>query len=430
MGFICAENEQGGLSLERIKISLAESIQNRKLKKVLLIPPDMTRLQSGAGLITALYFDILENSGMYTDVYVDVLPALGTHAPMTRDEQIAFFGKDIPAERFLIHNWRDGVTKIGEVPGAFVKEVSDGLMDETMDVEVSNYLLDPEYDLILSIGQVVPHEVAGMANFTKNIVVGCGGSRFINQSHMLGAFYGMERIMGKDHSPVRRVFDYAEENFISKLPLEYVLTVTVSEGEKTDIIGLYIGKDREAFSRAVMLSQKHNLIYLDAPIKHCVVWLDEREFHSTWLGNKAIYRTRMAMADGGNLVIIAPGVKMFGEDAENDRLIRKYGYVGREKILQLCKTEAELQNNLSAAAHLIHGSSDGRFSVTYAPGMLSKDEVEGAAFDFMPPEDAIKKYAPEKLKQGYNTLPDGDEIFFIENPALGLWSAKQRSGDT
>ena len=415
---IFAENETGGLSREQIKDCLARSVRNRKLNKVLLVPPDITRLNSGAGLITELYFDLLEG------VHVDVMPALGTHAPMTVEEKKAFFGDKIPAERFLVHNWRTGVSKIGEVPGDFVSKVSEGIMDGLMEVEVSNYLLDPSYDLILSIGQVVPHEVVGMANYTKNIVIGCGGSNFINQSHMLGAFYGMERMMGRDHTPVRKVFDYAQGHFISKLPIEYALTVTVTEAEKTDIIGLYIGKERDGFTRAVELSQKHNLIYLDAPIKTCVVWLNEREFHSTWVGNKAIYRTRMAMADGGRLIVMAPGVKTFGEDAENDRVIRKFGYIGRENILKLSKTEHELQNNLSVAAHLIHGSSDGRFGVTYAVDKLSQDEVEGVAFDYMPLEEAMEKYDPGKLKTGYNTLPDGEEIFFIENPALGLWALK------
>ena len=409
MATIIAENEQGGLGLAEIRESLAQSLRGRDLKKVLIIPPDMTRLNSGAGLITALYYELLQG------VHVDILPALGTHAPMTREQQIAFFGEAIPAERFLTHRWRDYVTRLGEVPADFVREVSEGLMDEAMEVEVSNYLLDPSYDLILSVGQVVPHEVVGMANYTKNIVVGCGGSRFINRSHMLGAFYGLERIMGRDHSPVRKVFDYTEAHFISKLPVEYVLTVTVTEGEKTNILGLYIGKDRDGFTRAVRLSQKHNLIYLPRPMQTCVVWLDEREFHSTWLGNKAVYRTRMAMADGGRLIVLAPGVKMFGEDETNDRLIRKYGYVGRQRVLELVKTEADLQNNLGAAAHLIHGSSDGRFEITYATKYLTREEVEGAAFGYMPFDEAMAEY--QNCKPGWN----GD-VFFIENPALGLWA--------
>ena len=414
---LIAENEREGLSTEQIRASLSQSLQGKSLKKVLLIPPDFTRLNSGGGLITALYYELLAEQG----AEADVLPALGTHAPMPREQQIAFFGEGIPAERFLVHDWRNSVTKLGEVPASFVCEVSDGLMDETMDVEVANCLLDPSYDLILSIGQVVPHEVVGMANYTKNIVVGCGGSRFINRSHMLGAFYGMERIMGRDHSPVRKVFDYAQTHFLSKLPIEYVLTVTTTEQERTNILGLYIGKERDGFEHAVALSQKHNLNYVPQPLNTCVVWLDESEFHSTWLGNKAIYRTRMAMADGGRLIILAPGVKMFGEDEENDRLIRKYGYIGRRQVLELVKREPELQNNLGAAAHLIHGSSDGRFSITYAAQRLTREEVEGAAFDYMPFDEAIEKYNPDKLTQGSNIV-DGEEIYFIENPALGLWA--------
>jgi len=412
------ENEINGLDTDQLKESILKSLEGKSLKKVLLVPPDITRLNSGAGIITSLYYDLFEN------VHIDVLPALGTHVPMTRDEQVAFFGSKIPAERFLVHDWRNGVSKIGSIPADFVEEVSGGLMRESVDVEVSNYLLDPSYDLILSIGQVVPHEVVGMANYTKNIVVGCGGSRFINISHMLGAVCGMEQIMGKDHSPVRKVFDYAEEYFISKLPLEYVLTVTVTEGERTDILGFYIGKNRDVFERAVALSRKHNLIYLDSPIKTCVVWLDEREFHSTWLGNKAIYRTRMAMADNGHLIIIAPGVKTFGEDPEIDRLIRKFGYIGRKKILDLCKTEPELQNNLSAAAHLIHGSADGRFKVTYATEKLSREEIEGVDFNYLPLKEAVLMYNIKNLKSGYNAMPDGEEVFYIENPALGLWALK------
>jgi len=409
------ENEHGGIEPAQLQELLAQSLQGKSLRKVLLIPPDFTRMNSGAGVLTAIYYELLEG------VEVDILPALGTHAPMSREQQVAFFGAGIPEERFLVHDWRNNVSKIGEVPADFVREASEGIMDEAMDVEISNYLLDPSYDLILSIGQVVPHEVVGMANYTKNIVVGCGGSRFINRSHMLGAFYGMERIMGRGTTPVRKVFDYAEEHLISKLPVEYVLTVTTTENEQTSILGLYIGKERDCFERAVALSQKHNLNYLDRPIKTCVVYLDEREFHSTWLGNKAVYRTRMAMANGGRLVILAPGVRMFGEDDTNDRVIRQYGYVGRERILELVKTEQDLQQNLGAAAHLIHGSSDGRFSVTYATQHLSREEIEGVAFGWMPLEEALEKYNPKELKSGWNMI-DGKDVYFIENPALGLWA--------
>ena len=406
-----------GLSRSEIEVALRESIEGRSLKKVLLLPPDYTRMYSGAGIITNIYYNMLKDI-----CEVDIMPALGTHEPMTHKECTAFFGEDVPFEKILVHNWRTDVVKLGEVPAEFVSEVSEGLVNNKVDVEVNRRLVDPTYDLIISIGQVVPHEVVGMANYSKNIFVGCGGSNMINSSHMLGAFYGMERIMGKDFSPVRRVFDYAEENFLKDIPLMYVLTVTTNTGDVTNIHSLYTGRSRANFEAAVADSQRVNLTYVDKPLKKVVVYLDEREFKSTWLGNKAVYRTRMAIADGGELIVLAPGVRKFGEDDENDALIRKYGYVGREKVLELVKDHEDLKNNLSVAAHLIHGSSDGRFSITYATEKLSAEEVKGAAFGYMPYAEAAKRYDPAVLKDGFNTLEDGEEIFYISNPALGLWS--------
>jgi len=357
---------------------------------------------------------------------VDIMPALGTHEPMTKEEIREMFGEEIPYDRFITHNWKTDVVKIGEVPSGFVKEVTEGLMDSSIEVEINKRLLDKSYDLIISVGQVVPHEVIGMANYNKNIFVGCGGSRMINVSHMVGAFYGMERIMGRDHSPVRKIFDYAEEKFLADIPLIYVLTVTTAMGGNVTIHGLFIGRNRKLFEQAVALSQQKNLTFLDKPLKKVVVYLDEKEFKTTWLGNKAIYRTRMAIEDNGDLIVLAPGVRKFGEDNENDRLIRKYGYVGREKILKMVMENEDLQNNLSVAAHLIHGSSDGRFNITYAVKHLTKEEVEKAGFRYMPLEEALEKYDPKKLQDGMNVLEDGSEVFYISNPALGLWADKNK----
>ncbi len=406
------------ISDEELINALKTAVEGRNLKKVLLLPPDYTRMYSGAGKITAAYYDMLKDS-----CQVDIMPALGTHEPMTREECLAFFGEGVPFERILVHNWRTDVKKIGEVPSEFVSEVSEGLVNEKIDVEVNRRLLDKSYDLIISIGQVVPHEVVGMANYSKNIFVGCGGSNMINSSHMLGAFYGMERIMGKDFSPVRKVFDYAHENFLKDIPLLFVLTVTTNKGDDTYIHGLYIGEKRDVFEEAVKLSQQINLIHVEKPFKKVVVYLDPREFKSTWLGNKSVYRTRMAIEDGGDLIVLAPGVKKFGEDDENDRLIRKYGYAGREKVLELVEKNEDLKANLSVAAHLIHGSSDGRFNITYCTEQLSGEEIRGVCFGYAPYEEMAKKYDPAVLTDGYHTV-DGEEIFYISNPALGLWTVK------
>ena len=406
-----------GIPSDVLKEALAKSLEGRNLKKVLILPPDFTRMYSGAGKITAIYYELLKDT-----CEVDIMPALGTHAPMTKEEWVAFFGEGVPFEKMIIHNWRNDVVKVGEVPASFVSEVSEGLVKNSIDVEVNRRLVDPSYDLILSIGQVVPHEVVGMANYGKNLFVGCGGSSMINSSHMLGAFYGMERIMGRDFSPVRRVFDYAEQNFLAHIPLLYVLTTTTNKGDEVTIHGLYIGRERANFEAAVKKSQEINLTHMKKRLNKVVVYLDPREFKSTWLGNKAIYRTRMAIADGGDLIVLAPAVGRFGEDDENDRLIRKYGYVGRENVLKLVDApeNADLRENLSVAAHLIHGSSDGRFNITYCAGKLTEEEVRGAAFNYMSYEEASAKYDPAKLVDGFNTV-NGEEIFFISNPALGLW---------
>lgn len=423
MEILIESKDLQGLKDTVIKKALECSLEEKKtdLKKVLLIPPDYTRAHSGAGKITAMFYETLKD-----DCQVDIMPALGTHVPMTEEECKEFFGDSIPMSRIFEHKWRTDVESVGQVPREFVKEVSEGLMDNPIGIDINKRILDKSYDLIISIGQIVPHEVIGMANYSKNILVGCGGSSTINESHMLGAVYGMERIMGRDHSPVRKVFDYAEDNFIKDLPLMYVLTVTTAKGNDVSIHGLFIGRERRILEEAIKLSQEKNLTFIDEPFKKVIVFLDEREFKSTWLGNKAIYRTRMAIADDGELIVLAPGVNKFGEDNENDLLIRKYGYVGREKVLQLTKENDDLQNNLSVAAHLIHGSSDGRFKITYAVEHLTKEEIEKANFKYMPLREAYKKYDPKKLKDGFNTLDDGEEIFYISNPALGLWADRSK----
>jgi nickel-dependent lactate racemase len=415
------ENNSGFCDIE-IRAALEKSLMEYrgKLKKVLLIPPDFTRLYSGAGKIIALYYEMLRE-----ECQIHIMPALGTHEAMTEKEIKAFFGENIPLDCILVHKWREDVREIGEIPADFVKEVSDGLIYEPIKVEINKYLLDPSYDLIISIGQVVPHEVVGLANYSKNILVGCGGRDMINKSHMIGAFYGAERIMGRDFSPVRKVFDYAEENFLSRLPIKYVLTVTTNTGDKTNLHGLFIGRSRKQFEEAVKLSQRYNVNFVEKPLKKVVAYLDEREFRTTWVGNKSIYRSRMAIADGGELIVLGAGIRKFGEDEGNDELIRKYGYCGRETVLELCKTQEDLQNNLSVAAHLIHGSADGKFSITYAVKNISREEIEGVGYRYMTYEEACNRYSPEKLKDGYNTLDNGEVIYYISNPALGLWAARE-----
>ena len=413
---------EDGLTREEIRDALVQSVSGRRLRRVLILPPDFTRYHSGAGFITNVYYHTLRESG----VQVDIMPALGTHMPVSRTQWDAMFG-DIPYETMLVHDWRHDVVKLGEAPAAYLADITEGLWQEPVSVEINRRVMDPSYDLIISPGQVVPHEVIGMSNHAKNLFVGVGGSDMINKSHMIGAVYGMERMMGRDHTPVRRLFDWSVEHYLKERPILFVLTVTTAPGGNIRTHGLFIGEGRECLTQAVKLSQQKNIDFVEHGIRKCVVYLEPSEFQSTWLGNKAVYRTRMAMADGGELIILAPGVKQFGEDQTVDGLIRKYGYRGRLHTLEeFRKPENEdLRANMGAAAHLIHGSSDGRFSVTYAVKNISKAEIGGVGFRAADYDETAKRYDPDRLHYGYNTV-DGEEIYYIPNPALGLWINRER----
>ncbi|MBP8604825.1 MAG: DUF2088 domain-containing protein [Phycisphaerae bacterium] len=419
MLYFARGNENAFLShhdLQEGLITALEALGPRR--KVLAIPPDITRFFSRAGELTRYAADY------YGKKLTDILPALGTHAPMT-EEEIRRMYADVPLELFRQHNWRKDLKTLGRVPAKYIREISEGRVDYDWPAQVNQLLTDGGFDLILSIGQVVPHEVIGMANYNKNIFVGTGGTEGINKSHFLGAAYGMERIMGRADTPVRRVLNYASEHFAGNLPIVYVLTVVSAVDNRQAVRGLFIGDDIECFNLAAALSLKVNFKMLDKPLKKAVVYLDPHEFKSTWLGNKSIYRTRMAMADGGKLIVLAPGLKEFGEDKEIDRLIRQYGYVGTDRVLQLVEANADLQNNLSAAAHLIHGSSEGRFDVIYCPGHITKEEIESAGFSYAELDAMMHKYNPCLLKDGFNEV-DGEEIFYISNPGLGLWAYRER----
>ncbi|MCA9229612.1 MAG: hypothetical protein KDA57_03105 [Planctomycetales bacterium] len=392
------------------------------LERVIAVPPDFTRFNSRAGQLTCMAYEY------FGDRLVDVLPAVGTHFEMPDWQREKMF-PGVPAALFRYHNWRTDVETIGEVPEEFVAEVTEGMYRQPWPAQINRLIWQGGHDLVLSIGQVVPHEVMGMANYNKNLLVGTGGVRGINESHFVGAVYGMERIMGRADTPPRRILNYAQDNFCAHLPLLYVLTV-IGQNDAGELVvrGLYIGDDVECFEQASRLSLEVNFEMVPQPLRKVVVYLDPEEFHSTWLGNKAIYRTRMAIADGGELIILGPAVRTFGEDKQIDLLIRKYGYRTTAEILQFVEQNDDLRANLSAAAHLSHGSSEGRFKITYCPGELTREEIEGVGYEYGNLDEMASLYDIDSLKDGMQTL-HGEEVFFVRNPALGLWAHRSRMAD-
>ncbi|MHC1732333.1 MAG: lactate racemase domain-containing protein [Bacteroidales bacterium] len=395
--------------------TVLENFGNRK--KVLILPPDITRAHSGAGMLTELLW---ENLGERVS---DILPALGTHVPMAQSEISKMFGS-VPPLLFREHRWRTDIEELGRIPSSFVAEVTGGQLTFDYPVQVNRLLASGGHDLIISVGQVVPHEVTGMANYNKNVFVGCGGSEAINKSHFIGAVHGIENILGTTDNPVRAVLNKASELAAPRLPLLYILTVVSPDSAgRLKIRGIFAGDDIECFRQAAVLAREVNFTTLQERLKKVVVWLDPEEYKSTWLGNKSIYRTRMVISDDGELVVLAPGVKTFGEDPAIDKLIRKYGYRTTPEILAFTKSNDDLKENLSAAAHLIHGSPENRFRVTYAAGHLSREEVESVGYGYGEIDMLMKRYNPESLLTGFHRLPDGEEFYFISNPATGLWKA-------
>ncbi len=399
------------LDLQKSLISRALSLCGEKFTKVLVLPPDITRLHSGAGEITKILYDLVGKDNTF-----NIMPTIGTHEPLS-DEHIKIMYPGLSKELFLVHDWRNDTEEIGIVPSEFIKNLSEGRLDYDIPIQVNRILIKGGYDLIVSVGQVVPHENTGMANYNKNIFIGIGGEKTINRSHFLSAVYGMERIMGRVNTPLRQVFYYAEEKFLKNIKILYIMVVKGRDNDgKLVTRGLFIGYDKETFETAGRFCQKINITRVKEPLKKVVVFLDPIEYQSHWLGNKSIYRTRMAIADGGELIVIAPGLRMYGEDPEIDRLIRKYGYHGTDEILREVSKNQELRDNLVSAAHLIHGSSEGRFKITYAPGHLTKEETESVGYNWADIDKLMEQYNPDKLKDGYNK-----DFYYISNPALGLW---------
>jgi nickel-dependent lactate racemase len=392
-------------------------------KKVLLLPPDITRAHSGAGWITEEFYKIFSQTAD-----VQVIPTLGQHVPHTPEQNKWMFGS-IPEERIHAHDWRNGSRVIGEVPAEFVKDISNGKADWAIPVSLNTMLLDGEWDLIINVGHIVPHEVLGFANHNKNYFIGLGGKEMICASHMMAACCGIENNLGNTTTPLRACYNKAQKDYLSDLP-DFFFQVVMAYNDEGKLVhtGVFVGDNVDTYKAGAKASREQNITIVP-PLKKVVAVMQGDEFYSTWVANKAIYRTRMAMADGGELLIIAPGLERFGEQEEVDKLIRKYGYSGTEKVMKLwreCPEDGVLKDLTHGTAHLIHGSSEGRFTITYAPGKLSEEDVRSVNFNYADLEETLKRYNPDTLKNGFNTMPDGEEIYFISTPSAGLWSTEEK----
>jgi carbohydrate kinase (thermoresistant glucokinase family) len=428
-------NDRREFSVEELRRMVGEIVATELVaaKRVLLVPPDSSRLHSRAGVITGLLYQELTAGG----AEVAVLPALGTHSAVTADEAELLFDRRVPFERIRQHKWRDGVTRLGEISAAEVAALSGSRMSGPIPVEVDNLLLSG-WNVVVSVGQVVPHEVIGMANYSKNLIIGLGGASTINRSHFLSAICGMENVIGRADNPVRDLVDAAFDRFLApRVSVLWILTVVQDTAAGTVHRGFFVGRGRSgesggaAYRAAADLAARCNIDVLPQPLCRVACWLNPDEFKTTWTANKAIYRTRMAMADDGELIVLAPAVSRFGEDAFVDALIRRHGYRGTSAAFDAIPRDPELAKDLGVAAHLVSGSSEGRFRIVYctdpAAGGLTREEVEGVGYEWRSlPVELSHLGVTSKSATGLRRDRSGTPFYYIANPALGLWTASSR----
>ncbi|MGO1316060.1 MAG: lactate racemase domain-containing protein [Cellulomonadaceae bacterium] len=407
---------------DRLVVESQERLDIAELRRVLLLPPDLTRAHAGVGWMTEHLFHRFTELG----AEVHLIPTLGQHVPHTPEENVRMFGS-VPEERIHAHDWKGGVTNVGTVPREYVREQTGGAVDWEMPIDLNTMLTTQEWDLVVNVGHVVPHEVLGFANHNKNYFIGLGGKRLLGASHMASAVYGIENNLGNILTPVRACFNYAEERFLADLPSVYLQVVMDYDDQgRLAHTGVYVGDDLETYLDAARASREQNITTFEEPVAKIVAVMQPDEFRATWVANKAVYRTRMAIADGGELVVIAPGVERFGEQPEVDALIRRYGYRPQAEVLELFRTQADMQDIPHGTAHLIHGSAEGRFTITYAPGGLTREEIESVGYRYLDLGEAQRRYDPAVMRDGWNTMPDGERVFYISSPSAGLWSTRAK----
>ena len=416
-----------GIAWERLSQLMEQTVAEarrricRAPRRVLLLPPDITRMHSGAGRLTEMLYQRFAS-----EAEVHVIPTLGQHVPHTPEENRRMFGS-IPEERIHAHDWRYGCVQVGEISAQEVSASCQGVADWAMPIVLNRSLMEDPWDLVINVGHVVPHEVLGFANHNKNYFIGLGGKDLICASHLMAACCGIENNLGNLVTPVRHCFNLAEERFLGQLPDLYV-QVVMARNPQGELVhtGVYVGDDLETYLAAARQSREQNITVFEEPVKKIVCVMQGDEFVSTWVANKAVYRTRMALADGGELLILAPGLKRFGEQPDVDAIIRKYGYAGTPAVMSEYSRQADLQELAHATAHLLHGSSEGRFRVTYAPGFLSRAEMEQVRFGYADLNEMVARYRPDELREGWQRTTDGEEYFFIPTPSAGLWSTSAR----
>ena len=296
-------------------------------KKVLLIVPDGTRT-APVGLLFKTVFDSIGNDAGQLDVMI----ALGTHQPLnddainhrlelTSEERSGKFGK----VQVFNHEWDNpqALTKIGTIPASRIGELSGGLFEMDVPVEINNKIFD--YDLLMVLGPVFPHEVVGFSGGNKYLFPGIGGPEILNFFHWLGAVISNPKIIGAGYTPVRAVVDEAA----AMVPVSRAAFCMVVH--KNKLAGLYVGTPEGAWQEAANLSDKLHITYKEKPFQ-TVFACCPTMYEDLWTGGKCMYKLEPVIADGGELIIYAPHISQVS--VTHGEGIESIGYHVRDYFLK------------------------------------------------------------------------------------------------
>ena len=297
-------------------------------KKVLLIVPDGTRT-APVGL---LFHTLHEHLGAVTKA-LDVMVALGTHPPMSEEAicrrlEISESDRHSTYSRVQCfnHEWHNptALKRIGVIAAEEIRELSGGLFSRDVPVEVNKRVFD--YDRILIVGPVFPHEVVGFSGGNKYLFPGISGPELLNFFHWLGAVITTPRIIGSKWTPVRKVVDRAA----AMLEIEKICIAMVVRSDES-LAGLFIGTPEQAWDEASELSKQVHIVYKDYPF-HTILSCAPPMYGEIWTAGKAMYKLEPVLASGGELILYAPHVREISET--HGKTIREVGYHCRDYFLK------------------------------------------------------------------------------------------------
>jgi lactate racemase len=397
------------IDLEEAQAIIAEGTPEELFagRRVLVLTPDATRSCPLPRMITAVKEVIGRRAKR-----LDFMVALGSHHPLAEEQILKLYG--ISHERnalefgnssFLNHRWDvpDTLTKIGTIPEEEIERITGGLFREAVDVDINRGIFD--YDLLLILGPVFPHEVVGISGGSKYLFPGISGGDFLHFFHWLGAVISCWKIIGRKNTPVREVVNRAAE--MVSVP-RHCLCMVVGhddvaeprEGAAADtrgrLAGLFAGTPAEAWSRAADLSQQMHIVYKDRPF-HTVLGRAPEMYDELWVGGKVMYKLEPIVADGGRLIIYAPHLKEVSSTW--GRFLEQTGYHVAEYFLEQWDRFRDVPRGV--LAHAVHvkglgsyrdGVEKPRIEVVLATG-ISKQMCGKLNLGYMNPADVrIEEY--------------------------------------